>query len=146
MGKAPRPGCRLARTAIVFLVLGVGAVIVLSWLGQRGSSRQETSGRTMYVCGYDRCRDSGEYGTLLYAAGINLWNAPEPDRGGVHHQAAHGDQVEVIDERRVSAGPGGLWYRLEGGGWANDLWLAESRCSASNIDELSFTNCMAGTY
>jgi len=146
MAKSQRSGCRLIRTAIVLLVVVVGAVIVVSWLGRRGSSRETPSGRTMYVCGYDRCEDSGEYGQLIYSTGIDTWQGPEPDRGGVHHQAAHGDQVEVIDERRVSKGAGGLWYELEGGGWTNDLWLTETRCSASNIAEFSFTNCLAGTY
>ena len=146
MANSRRPGCRLATAAVIFLVLGVGAVIALSWLGQRRSSSRRASSRTMYVCGHDLCRESGEYGQLVYPTGINVWQNPEPDRGGVHHQVANGDRVEVIAERRVFEGPGGLWYELEGGGWTNDLWLTETRCSASNIAEFSFTNCLAGTY
>ena len=100
----------------------------------------------MYFCGYDRCKDSGEYGKLIYGTGINVWSNPEPDRGSVHHQAANGEKVTVISEKRVSDGPGGLWYELAGGGWTNDLWLTERQCHSSNLGEFSFADCMGGKY
>jgi hypothetical protein len=104
------------------------------------------SGTTMYFCGYDRCRDSGEYGQLIFNTGINVWNGPEPDRGGVHHQASHEEKAIVINEKRVDPGPGGLWYELSGGGWTNDLWLTDEICTATNLGDHSFTDCMMGEY
>jgi len=106
----------------------------------------ETMGRTMYVCGYDRCRDSGEYGKLVLETDINVWNSPDPDRGGVHHRASHGDKVIVVEEKRVYDGPGGLWYKLEGGGWTNDLWLTDAICTSENLPQHSFTDCLGGKY
>jgi len=133
------------------LLLGVVVLAILTvaccGAGTAGStSDKEPPGRTMYVCGYDRCRDSGEYGQLIYSSGINVWNNPDPDRGGVHHKASNGDKVTVVEEKRVSDGPGGLWYRLQGGGWTNDLWLTDQVCTAGNISEYSYTDCFAGKY
>jgi hypothetical protein len=108
-------------------------------------SEEEPQGRTiMYVCGYDRCPDSGEYGNLVFEVGINVWNNPDPDRGGVHHQVAHQDEVVVIGEKRVDDGPGGLWYELEGGGWVNDLWLTDAPCNPDNLSEYTFASCWGG--
>lgn len=104
------------------------------------------SGTTMYFCGYDRCRDSGEYRQLIFNTGINVWNGPEPDRGGVHHRASHGDKAIVINEKRIDPGPGGLWYELSGGGWTNDLWLTDEVCTATNLGDHSFTDCLMGEY
>jgi hypothetical protein len=106
----------------------------------------EPAGRVMYFCGYDRCKDAGTYGEMLFETGINVWNNPDPDRGGVHHQANHQDQVTVVEERRVNEGPGGLWYRLEGGGWTNDLWLTKEPCTSENLGQYSFTDCLEGEY
>lgn len=132
------------------LVLGIVVLAILTvaccGAGTAGSTRDEPAGITMYFCGYDRCRDSGEYGQLIYPSGINVWNNPDPDRGGVHHTATSGDKVTVVEEKRVSDGPGGLWYRLQGGGWTNDLWLTDEVCSDGNIASFSYTDCMAGTY
>lgn len=100
----------------------------------------------MYFCGIDRCRDSGEYGKMIFQTGINVWNNPEPNRNGVHHRASHGDKVIVIDEKRVDNGPGGLWYQLDGGGWTNDLWLTDAVCTVDNLPDYSFTDCLAGKY
>jgi hypothetical protein len=100
----------------------------------------EPPGRVMYFCGIDRVESSGAYGELLFQTGINVWNNPEPDRGGVHHQASHHDKVTVMEEKRVSEGSGGLWYRLEGGGWTNDLWLTEEPCTQENLDQYTITD------
>jgi len=97
--------------------------------------------RVMYFCGYDRCRNSGAYGEPIMMTGINVWNGPDPNRGGVHHQAKHGDQAVVIGEQRVGAHAGQLWYKLEGGGWANDLWLTDEVCSPDNLEKHSLDDC-----
>ncbi len=101
--------------------------------------------RTMYVCGYSRCRDSDAYGEFILETS-NVWNNPDPDRGGVHHLASHGEKVIVVSERRVDGGPGGLWYELEGGGWIDDLHVTDVLCSSANLDELSFSDCLGGEY
>lgn len=114
---------------------------------QGGSSPVPTSQtapigeRVMYFCGFDRCKGSGSYGELIFETGINVWNNPDPDRGGVHHQANHQDRATVIGEKRVSEGSGGLWYQLEGGGWTNDLWLTEEPCTENNLAEYTLDDC-----
>ena len=120
--------------------------LVLALLCSACGRPTEPEGRVMYFCGYDRCRDSGAYGELLYATGINVWNNPEPNRGGVHHRANHHDQVTVVEEKRVAPGPGGLWYRLAQRGWTNDLWLTQGRCTTENLERYSFADCLAGDY
>jgi hypothetical protein len=50
----------------------------------------------------------------------------------------------VVEERRTDDGPGGVWYRLEAGGWVSDMWITESRCNDATLEELSFTDCWAG--
>ncbi len=102
--------------------------------------------RELYFCGIDRCRDSGEYSQLIFENGINIWNGPEPNRGGVHSQANHLQMAFIVEERRVNDGPGGLWFRLESGGWTNDLWLTEEKCTSSNLVDYSFTDCLMGEY
>jgi len=106
----------------------------------------EPAGRVMYFCGYDTCKDSGEYGDMIFETGINVWSNPDPDRGGVHHQASHHDKVMVVEEKRVNEGPGGLWYRLADGGWTNDFWLTEEPCTSENLEQYSFADCAAGSY
>ena len=101
---------------------------------------------TMYFCGYDRCKDSGEYGQLVFRTGITLWNNRGPDRGGVCRTANHGERASVVRERRVDPGPGGLWYKLEDGCWTNVLWITEKRCDESNLAGLSFKDCLMGEY
>ena len=138
------------------LVLILFLIIILAFLasyvvGQLQSNRVADTRRdivikTMYFCGVDRCKDSGEYGQLIFLDNINVWNGPEPNRGGVRRTAGHGEQATVVEERRVEDGPGGLWYRLSDGGWTNDLWLTDARCSTSNIESYSFTDCMMGEY
>ena len=100
----------------------------------------------MHVCGMDRCRDSDDYGRVIFFTGINVWTNPDPNRGGIHHQLAYFDEVTVINERRVSAGPGGLWYELAEGGWMDDYWLTDTPCDAGNLQEYSFTDCLEGEY
>jgi hypothetical protein len=95
----------------------------------------------MVVCGYDRCQDSSEYGQLSFESGISVWENPEPDRGDVHHELSHGDEVQVVAKKQVYDGPGGLWYELAGGGWINDMWLTEQQCTADNLPEFSFERC-----
>ena len=95
----------------------------------------------MYFCGYDLCRNSGLYGELVFPTGINVWNNPDPDRGGVHHRASHGDKVIIIEERRVHDASGGLWYRLQGGGWTNDLWLTDAICTPENLVQYTLDDC-----
>lgn len=54
------------------------------------------SGKTMCFCGYDLCRESGEYGKLVFETDeINVWENPEPNRGGVHRRASAGEKVTV---------------------------------------------------
>jgi hypothetical protein len=106
----------------------------------------EATGHTMYVCGYDRCRDSDAYGEMILESGINVWRRPDPDRGGVFRTASQGDKVIVTEERRVSDGPGGLWYRLADGGWIDDYFLTGVPCGPHNLDRNSFKNCSAGQY
>ena len=101
--------------------------------------------RVLYFCGIDRCRDSGEYGQLVFPTGINVWNNPDPDRGGVKRKANHHEQATVIQERRVGELPGGLWFELTDGGWTNDLWLTEVPCTEENLDEFSLL-CWGGTF
>jgi hypothetical protein len=100
--------------------------------------------RLMFFCGIDRCRNSGEYGELVSPTRINVWNSPEPDRGGVRYHAAHHERATVIRELRVQEGPGGLWFELEGGGWTNDLWLTPEPCTDDNLEEYSFGGCLEG--
>jgi hypothetical protein len=102
--------------------------------------------RVMYFCGYDRCLDSLDYGKLVFPGGIRVWNGPDPDWGGLHHRARHGERVGVIRQKRVRAGPGGLWFELEGGGWTNDLWLTENVCSHDNLVEYTFAACLGRKY
>ena len=96
---------------------------------------------TMFVCGYDRCRDSTEYGVLSFETGISVWENPEPDRGAVQRKVRHGDAVQVIAKKRIYDVPSGLWYELAGGGWIDDLWLTEHLCTAENLAEYSFARC-----
>jgi hypothetical protein len=98
----------------------------------------------LYICGYDRCKDSGEYGTLILETGINVWNNPDPDRGGVHHQLAHQDQLVIVQTQQVHDGPGGLWFELEGGGWINDLWLTQELCTEENLPQHALDGCLGG--
>jgi hypothetical protein len=98
----------------------------------------------LYICGHDRCKDSGEYGTLIFETGINVWNNPDPDRGGVHHQLAHQDQVVILQTQQVHDGPGGLWFELEGGGWINDLWLTQELCTEENLPQYALDGCWGG--
>lgn len=100
----------------------------------------------MYVCGIDRCHDSGEYGQLIYRTNIPVWNHPDPDRGGLNRQASHQQKVTVLQELRVNEGPGGLWYELADGGWINDLWLTEEPCTQANLEQYSFHDCLMGLY
>ena len=79
--------------------------------------------------------------TLIFPTGITVWNNPDPDRGGVHHKASNGDKVTVIETKRVSPGSGGLWFKLEGGGWTNDLWLTDEPCTDQNLADYSLDDC-----
>ena len=129
--------------AIAVLALAASALAC----GESGQpAEDQPAGDIMYFCGYDRCKDSGEYGNLIFETGINVWNNPGPDRGGVHHRANHHERVSVVDQKRVNDGPGGLWYKLADGGWTNDLWLTEEKCTRGNLEEYSFTDCMMGEY
>lgn len=145
-GKAKKgiPTLLIAISALLVIIL-CGVLLFGSGDGD-GDDDNDPTGRIMYFCGYDRCRDSGSYGEMIYQTGINVWNNPDPDRGGVHHQADHHERVMVVEEKRVNEGPGGLWYRLEGGGWTNDLWLARGECTSENLEQYSFTDCLMGEY
>ncbi len=134
---------------IVILVL-LALILVLCLVCNSSDTTTTTTtapaGRTMYFCGYDRCKDSGEYGQVTFSSGINIWNGPDPNRGGVLRTAKHREKVTVVQEQRVSTGPGGLWYKLSGGGWTNDLWLTDDLCGAGNLERLSFSDCLLGKY
>ncbi|MBN1955873.1 MAG: hypothetical protein JW900_12610, partial [Anaerolineae bacterium] len=101
----------------------------------------EIPATVMFVCGYDRCLDSQEYGTLSFETGISIWENPEPDRGDIVGELSHGDLVRVVALAQLYDRPGGLWYQLEDGGWISDLWLTERLCTPSSLPELSFERC-----
>jgi hypothetical protein len=100
----------------------------------------------MYVCGYELCRDSSEYGELIFESDIEVWESTDLDDDLVHHLVAHHDEVWVVVEQRLWDGPGGLWYGLDGGGWISDFWLTEERCVPENLEDYSFADCMLGEY
>ena len=95
----------------------------------------------MYFSGYDRCKNSGTYKELLFATGINVWENAGPNRGKVVRQAKHGERAVVLSTRVVQSGPGGTWYRIEGGGWANDLWLTPEVINISNLEKYALDGC-----
>jgi len=135
---------KLIRSCLTVIGLAAIVIIVIVVVSSGGDSEETKPapvGRTMYFCGLDRCRNSGEYGKLVFSTGINVWNNPDPNRGGVHHQASHGQKVTVIKEQLVNSGSGGLWYKLEGGGWTNDLWLTDKLCTKDSLNELSLDDC-----
>ena len=145
-----------ALICLLILITGGGIYSLLSDGGkepapaatQQGAAPEPTDKpkRVMYFCGIDRCRDSGAYGQLLFQDKINVWSGPDPDRGAVKRQAKHQEKVLVVQERRVSEGPGSLWFELEDGGWANDFWLTEEPCDEGNLEQYSFTACWEGEY
>ena len=141
---------RAGAKVMVFLILAAFFGCVIAWhtLNRSGSqsAARDRAVQTMYFCGIDRCRDSGEYGELVFRTGINVWNGPDPSRGGVRRRAKHHEEVQVIGQRRVSSGPGGLWYELKGGGWVNDYWLTTAPCTPDNLADFSFTDCVTGRY
>ena len=161
---------KLIKKLLKWLVIGIVAIIVLAVVfGGSGDKDTETasptaqptkvavtqsttkpkatntpepaSGQTMYFCGFDPCKGSLDYGKLIFPTGINVWNNPDPDRGGVHHKASNGDRVTVIETKRVGSGPGGLWFKLEGGGWTNGLWLTDELCTEQNLAEYTLDDC-----
>jgi hypothetical protein len=103
-------------------------------------------GQTMYVCGYERCRDSDAYGELIFETGIEVWASSDPDDNRVLSAVSHDAEVWVVSAERIWEGPGGLWLELAGGGWMNDLWLTEERCTPDNLEQYSLTDCMLGEY
>jgi len=109
--------------------------------GTAGGNPTPQPSTTMYICGYDRCENSGEYGKLIFETNINVWNNTDPDRGGVRRKVNHGDAVEVVEEKRVGEGSGTLWYRLKKGGWINDLWVTDVKCTGENLGDLSLSDC-----
>ena len=101
--------------------------------------------KEMWVCGYDRCRESGLYGKLEFRE-ANVWANPDPNRGRVLRKLKHNDHLFVVNQMVVTDCPGGTWYQLEDGGWMNDFWLTDRLCNLANVPELSFKNCMACEY
>ena len=148
MAAEPKPKSKFTTKIILFLlaIIIIGCIIVTMQDTSSDQQSQSTTGKTMYFCGYDRCRDSGGDGQVISQTCINVWNNPDPNRGGVHHQGSQGNSVKVIREKRVDPGPGGLWYELEGGGWINDLWLTDKHCGSYNLEDYSFTDCLMGEY
>ena len=146
----PKPEAKkkLGGCGLYVLVLGGAllAVVVFAAIGgsddagsrqpDDASSRQQE--KVMYFCGIDRSRDSDAYGELLFSTGINVWEKAGDNRGSVVRQARHLERVVVIEERRVFDGPGGLHYRLEGGGWTSDLWLTDEKCTATNLAQFDY--------
>ena len=130
----------------VWLLALAVLVLVVSACGESTPEPIEPVLREMYFCGFDRCQDSSEYGQLTFETGINVWEGPDPNRGSVHHQAKHWEKALVVEEKRVDSGPGGLWFRLQGGGWTNDLWLTEEKSTSSNLADYSFADCLMGEY
>lgn len=95
----------------------------------------------MYACGIDRCRNSGSYGQRVAESGINIWNHPDPDRQGIHHQIWHTKRVEIIGKTHINLDPGGTWYQLQEGGWISDLWLTETQCTRENLEQYTIPDC-----
>lgn len=135
----------------------LGIILACVWIANtiRGSDKkevaeveevEEVAGEIMYVCGIDRCKDSGEYGKLIYASGINVRENTDPSRGEVIGKLNHQQLVIVQAERITAKSPGGLWYFVKGGGWINDLWLTEKPCNFGNIEKYSFKDCLMGEY
>jgi len=95
----------------------------------------------MYFCGYDRCVGSGEYGNLILPTGINVWQGPDPNRGGIHHKANNGDRVEIVEIKVLGSYVGETWYHLKGGGWTNGLWLTNQPCTAGSATNQHKLDC-----
>jgi hypothetical protein len=104
------------------------------------------SGQMMYVCGYERCWDSDFYSELIYETGIPVWAVPDPEDERVHHAVSHHDEAQIVDVVRLWEAPGGLWFRLEEGGWLSEFWLTEVRCVPDNLIEYRFMGCLTGEY
>jgi len=102
--------------------------------------------QTMYVCGYERCRDAEEYGELIFETGIEVWASSDPNDDRILYTVSHGQEVRVVRQERVWEGPGGLWLELESGGWMSDFWLTAERCTPANLASYSFTDCLLGEY
>jgi hypothetical protein len=102
--------------------------------------------QTMYVCGYERCRDEDEYGTLIFETGIEVWASSDPNDDRILYTVSHDDEVRVVRQERVWEGPGGLWFALDRGGWMSDFWLTAERCTQDNLESYSFGGCLLGEY
>lgn len=102
--------------------------------------------QTMFVCGYERCRDQAEYGQLIFESEIEVWASSDPNDDQILYTLSHHDEVRVVNQVRVWDGPGGLWFELEEGGWMSDFWLTEERCTPENLQEYSFVDCLLGVY
>jgi hypothetical protein len=106
----------------------------------------ETQVRVQYVCGYERCRDSAEYGELIFETEIEVWASSDPDDDLILYTVDHHQEMRVVAEQRLWEGPGGLWLEILGGGWISDFWLTDERCTPDNLAQYSFADCMLGEY
>lgn len=121
----------------LLFALSVACLIFIGW--PRTENSQNATPQTIrYVCGYSRCTGALDYGQKLFDTGINTWNAPDPNRGGVHHQVSHGDRLIISDVTYVGDR---TWYEIEGGGWLSDLWLTKQPCTQDNLEEYSLDDC-----
>jgi len=127
---------------MLFFVILISVCLIVYGISKiatpKKSPNDATPTKVMYVCGYDLCKSSGGYGEIALTEGINVWNHPDPNRGGVHHQVKAGDRVVIIDVTHVD---GRTWYELEDGGWLSDLWLTKQKCTPDNIGDFTLNDC-----
>lgn len=106
----------------------------------------QVQSRAFYVCGYERCLDSREYGQLILESAIEVWASTDPSDEQILYTVSHHDEVLVVAEQRLWNGPGGLWLELGSGGWVSEFWITEERCTPDNLEQYSYTNCTLGEY
>ena len=106
----------------------------------------QVQSRTLYICGFERCQNSREYGQLIFETSIDVWASTDPTDDRLLYTVSHHDEVQVVAEQRLWEGPGGLWFELGSGGWVSDFWITEERCTPDNLEQYSFTDCTLGVY
>jgi hypothetical protein len=138
--------------SFIIVVVICGGVAAYAFRDElRGASDDSSNKpllRTMYFCGYDRCRDSLQYGTMIEPPILAIHKNHKIEPGGFIREPKHGEKVGVIGEWRDPEwpGPGGLWFELEGEGWTREWNLTETICTPTNLDRYSYKSCGDGEY
>lgn len=135
---------------LVALGLLVSLIVLIAISGCSSEKSSESSSpqiekQTLYTNTIDRCKDSGEYGKQVVDS-VRVWERPGEDRGRVLRTVNSSVKVVVLESKRLGTGPGSLWYRLEGGGWVNDYWVASEPVTMANLDTFAFKDCWGGVY